>query len=76
MTHFDLNVDAIGLHCPLPLLRLKRALTEIQSGEIIRILATDPAAYLDIGVFTEQSGHTIEGHYSEKKVQYFFIRKA
>lgn len=76
MAHFDHEVDATGLYCPLPLLRLKKALSEIHSGEIIRILATDPAAHLDIGVFSEQSGHTLEEYYSKEKVQYFFIRKA
>lgn len=76
MTHFDHNVDATGLHCPLPLLRLKKALNEIPSGEVIRILATDPAAHLDIGVFSEQSGHALVDHYRENEVQYFFVCKA
>jgi len=48
MIEFNLEVDAIGLHCPLPLLRLKKALLEIESGEVIKMLATDPAAHLDI----------------------------
>ena len=47
MIAFDLEVDACGLNCPLPLLRLKKALIEMSSGEIVRVMATDPAAHLD-----------------------------
>lgn len=51
------EVDARGLMCPLPLLRLKKALVGVEIGSRIRIMATDPAARLDFGVFIEQAGH-------------------
>ena len=75
MIEFDLEVDASGLNCPLPLLRLKKGLTEIQSGDVIKIIATDPAAHLDIGVFVDQSGHEIVHFKREQEIQIFFIRK-
>ncbi|MEE9354821.1 MAG: sulfurtransferase TusA family protein [Methylococcaceae bacterium] len=75
MIHFDLEVDATGLQCPLPLLRLKKALFSIQSGEIIRIIATDPAAHLDIGVYAEQTGHEILHFIKEQDRQEFFVKK-
>jgi len=71
----DLEVDASGLNCPLPLLRLKKGLMEIDSGNIIKIIATDPAAHLDIGVYTEQTGHTILEFLKEGGKQIFFIEK-
>lgn len=72
--HFEVN--ARGLNCPLPLLRLKKALVEAQSGEVIKIIATDPAAHLDIGVFVEQAGHELLELTREADLQVFYIRKA
>lgn len=75
MIAFDLEVDASGLNCPLPLLRLKKALMEVQSGDIIKIIATDPAAHLDIGVYVDQTGHQMLELTREANVQVFFVRK-
>jgi tRNA 2-thiouridine synthesizing protein A len=75
MIDFDLEVDASGLLCPLPLLRLKKALMEVQSGDVIKIIATDPAAHLDIGVYVDQCGHQILEFTRTENVQVFFIRK-
>ena len=71
----DLEVDASGLNCPLPLLRLKKGLMEVNTGDIVKIIATDPAAHLDIGVYTEQTGHTILEFLKEEGKQIFYIRK-
>lgn len=75
MNEFDLEVDASGLNCPLPLLRLKKGLTEIEIGKIVKIIATDPAAHLDIGVYTEQTGHKIIKFLQENEKQIFYIKK-
>lgn len=72
---FDLAVDASGLNCPLPLLRLKKALTEVEKGNVIKIIATDPAAHLDIGVFVEQAGHELLKFSRHDNTQVFFIKK-
>ncbi len=75
MTEFDLEVDASGLNCPLPLLRLKKALMEIECAQIVKIIATDPAAHLDIGVYTEQTGHQIVEYLKQDDMQIFYIKK-
>jgi tRNA 2-thiouridine synthesizing protein A len=75
MIEVSLEVDASGLNCPLPLLRLKKALMEVQSGEVIKIIATDPAAHLDIGVYVDQTGHQLLELTRQANVQVFFIRK-
>lgn len=75
MIEFDKEVDAAGLHCPLPLLRLKKALKEMQTGEIVRVIATDPAAHLDFGVFIEQVGHDMLKIENEAERQIFYIAK-
>ncbi len=75
MIKFDLEVDATSLHCPLPLLRLKQALVAVEPAQIIKIIATDPAAHLDIGVYTEQTGHVIMQIIQENSCQIFYIQK-
>ncbi len=75
LTEFALEVDASGLNCPLPLLRLKKALMEVESGEIVKIIATDPAAHLDIGVYVDQTGHCLLELKRVENKQVFFIRK-
>lgn len=75
MIKFDLEVDAIGLNCPLPLLRLKKALNEIEREKVIKIIATDPAAHLDIGVYVEQTGHALLNFQKTNGQQVFYIKK-
>ncbi len=75
MIEIDLEIDASGLNCPLPLLRLKRGLMEVEAGEVIKIIATDPAAHLDIGVYAEQTGHYILEFLKQDERQVFYIRK-
>ncbi len=75
ITPFDLEVDVSGLHCPLPLLRLKKALQEVQSGAVVKIIATDPAAHLDIGVFVDQAGHSLLQVSKHGQAQVFFVQK-
>lgn len=75
MMTFDHEVDACGLNCPLPLLRLKKALVGMSSGEVVRVLATDPAAHLDIGVFSEQTGNVILDFSKDQDKQIFYIKK-
>ncbi|PPD47817.1 MAG: SirA-like domain-containing protein [Methylobacter sp.] len=71
--HFE--VDASGLQCPLPLLRLKKALVTMASNEIVKVITTDPAAHLDFGVYTNQTGHQILACIHESDSRIFFIKK-
>lgn len=75
MFDYDLEVDASGLNCPLPLLRLKKAIMEIEAGKIVKIIATDPAAHLDFGVYLNQSGHTPLKIIQQDQQQIFYIQK-
>ncbi len=71
----DLELDATGLMCPLPLLRLKKALQSLEGGQVVRVLATDPASVLDFGVFLEQTGHEMLERTEETGVYCYLIRK-
>ncbi|QWF69874.1 sulfurtransferase TusA family protein [Methylomonas paludis] len=72
---YDFEVDASGLQCPLPLLRLKKAIMEIDSGKIVKVIATDPAAHLDFGVYLDQAGHIALKIHKESEKQIFYIKK-
>jgi len=58
---WDVEIDAIGLRCPLPVLRLRKGLLRMQPGKIVRLLASDPMAELDIPHFCTESGHAFLG---------------
>jgi tRNA 2-thiouridine synthesizing protein A len=71
----ELEVDTRGLHCPLPLLRLKKALSTVESGVVVRVVATDPASVLDFGVYVEQVGHEMVERGEAEGEFFFIIRK-
>ena len=54
-----IELDATGLECPMPLLRAKRALNGMVTGEQLRVLATDQGSVRDFRVFAEQSGNRL-----------------
>ena len=59
MTEETTIVDARGLNCPMPLLKAKKALNGVGSGELVRVYATDPGSVRDFEVFSAQSGHRL-----------------
>ena len=56
---FHKELDARGLNCPLPILKAKKALSELQSGEVLRIMATDPGSVRDFQAFAKQTGNEL-----------------
>jgi tRNA 2-thiouridine synthesizing protein A len=56
---YDREVDARGLNCPLPVLRTKKALNDMQSGQVVRIVATDPGSVRDFEAFARQTGNAL-----------------
>jgi tRNA 2-thiouridine synthesizing protein A len=54
--HVDHELDLSGLSCPMPLLKTKQALNRLESGKVLRVVATDPASERDFKAFSEQSG--------------------
>lgn len=59
MMQFDRELDVKGLSCPLPILRTKKALSEMTSGQLLRVLATDPGAVKDFQAFAKQTGNQL-----------------
>ncbi len=59
MSYFDTEIDTSGLNCPLPLLKAKKALSTMQAGQRLKVVATDPGAFIDIPVYCEISVHQL-----------------
>lgn len=57
--NFDKELDARGLNCPLPILRCKKALAEIQGGQVLKVVATDSGSVKDFQAFARQTGHEV-----------------
>ena len=57
--NFDQQVDSSGLLCPLPLLKSKRQLNQMDSGQVLKLIATDRNAEADLRKFCDQSGHQL-----------------
>lgn len=55
----DMHVDASGLTCPLPILRAKKALAQLESGQVLSVLTTDTHALRDFQAFAKQTGNTL-----------------
>lgn len=76
--HSDMEVDARGLNCPLPILRAKKALATMDAGQVLRVLATDPGSVKDFAAFAKQTGNELVGHGAldgEKGTFEFFLRR-
>jgi tRNA 2-thiouridine synthesizing protein A len=73
--NFDKELDARGLNCPLPILRTKKALSDLQSGQVLKVLATDPGAVKDFQTFARQTGHQLLSHDEVEREFIFFMKK-
>ena len=72
---FDKDLDTRGLNCPLPILRAKKALTDMQSGQVLRILATDPGSVKDFQAFSKQTGNELLSQAEVNKEFTFFMKR-
>lgn len=73
--NFDKEYDASGLSCPLPILKTKKALAEMASGQVLKVTATDCGAVKDMQAFADQTGNTLLSTAEEKGAYIFFMKK-
>lgn len=73
--NFDRELDAKGLSCPLPILKTKKALNDLATGQVLKILATDPGSVKDMQAFSRQTGNTLVSSSEEGGAFVFFMRK-
>lgn len=73
--NFDKDLDARGLNCPLPILRAKKALTDMQSGQVLRITSTDAGSVKDFQAFCKQTGNELLSQAEAGKEFIFFMKR-
>jgi tRNA 2-thiouridine synthesizing protein A len=76
LMNFDKEFDASGLACPLPIVKTKKALSDMSPGQVLRVVATDPGSVADMAAFAEQTGNQLLEQSSENKKYVFFLKKA
>lgn len=76
MTEATKELDASGLNCPMPILRAKKALKDLESGEVLRIIATDPGSVKDFEAFAKQTGNELLESTTEGDSFVYKIRKS
>ena len=72
---FTKELDARGLSCPLPILKTKKALNDLVSGQVLKILATDPGSVKDMQAFANQTGHPLLSSTEENQAFVFYLKK-
>jgi tRNA 2-thiouridine synthesizing protein A len=72
---FDQELDCIGLACPMPILKTKKAIDGLQSGQVLKMVATDPGSIPDVQAWTAKTGHALLSHEKDGEKFIFFIKK-
>ena len=75
MINYDAEVDAIGLKCPMPILKCKKGLNLLIKNQVLKIMTTDKGAKKDLDLFCQKSSHKILSMEDEGEVTTFYIQK-
>jgi tRNA 2-thiouridine synthesizing protein A len=73
--NFDKELDARGLNCPLPIIKTKKTLTDMGSGQILKIVSTDCGSVKDMQAFANQTGNTLLSQSEENGEYFFYMQK-
>ena len=73
--NFDKELDARGLSCPLPILKTKKSLNELTSGQVLKVVATDPGSVKDFDAFANQTGHMLLSSTQQDREFIFYMKK-
>ena len=73
--NFDKTFDASGLSCPLPILKTKKALTDMVTGQVLKLIATDCGAVKDMQAFANQTGNTLLATEEVNGTYTFYMQK-
>jgi len=71
----DRDLDVKGLNCPLPILRTKKALADMETGQVLRVQATDPGSVKDFAAFAKQTGNELLEQKEENRVFEFYLKR-
>ncbi len=76
MAEYDQSLDATGLNCPLPILKAKKTLANMNEGEVLYVMATDPGSVKDFESFSQQTGHELLEQREEEGTYHFRLKRA
>ena len=74
MTEYNKELDTSGLNCPLPIIKAKKEINEMETGQILHVISSDPGAVKDFESFANQTGHELLDS-SEKDNKFYFLLK-
>ncbi len=74
--NFDKELNASGMSCPLPILKTRKALMDMDSGQILKVISTDRGSVKDMQAFADQTGNTLLMSSEENQTYIFFFKKA
>ena len=75
MSEFDSELNCEGLNCPLPILKTKKAMDSLNSGEMLKMSATDPGSVSDMDSWTKRTGNDLVSHSEDGGIHTFIIKK-
>ena len=73
--NFDKEFDASGMSCPLPIVKTKKSLSDMASGQVLRVISTDSGSVKDMQAFADQTGNTLISTGEEGGKFIFFMKK-
>jgi tRNA 2-thiouridine synthesizing protein A len=73
--NFHKELDARGLSCPLPILKTKKSLNDLASGQVLKVVATDPGSIKDMEAFAKQTGNALLSSAESDKTYIFYLMK-
>jgi tRNA 2-thiouridine synthesizing protein A len=76
MAEFDRELDASGLNCPLPILRARKSLTDMERGQILKVISTDQGSIKDFEAFSKQTNNPLLSSGEEGGKFVFFLKKS
>lgn len=74
-TPFDQELDCSGMSCPMPILKTKKAVDGLQSGQVLKMTSTDPGSLPDVKAWTAKTGHALLEHEEANSAFIFYIQK-
>ena len=72
---YDKELDARGLNCPLPILKTKKALGDLTTGQVLKVISTDAGSVKDMEAFAKQTGNELLASQAEGKEYVFYMKK-
>ena len=73
--NFDKELNARGLSCPLPIVKTKKALADMATGQVLKVISTDVGSVKDMQAFADQTGNTLVSTAEENGEYIFFMKK-